>query len=182
MGAVQSPIGSAVSDYLLLPSLGSTPEINWKCVNSLLFPSQALGDKHMDWCSTQDRKRSVNTKNGLVCSCMLENSLVFTPHNGYIYCVTGFLDKLDCNSLLGMRTGESITYIEYYKKRFVQLASDFLVHLFHISSFGFKILSKMRFTDMGLTYALKKNRFLGENIFVRCTITFKDAEYRRLKV
>ncbi|XP_049381530.1 endoribonuclease Dicer homolog 2-like [Solanum stenotomum] len=117
LAAVQSPIGSAVSDYLLLPSLGSTPEINWKCVNSLLFPSQVLGDKHMDWCSTQDSKRSVNTKTGEVCSCMLENSLVFTPHNGHIYCITGFLDKLDCNSLLGMRTGESITYTEYYKKR-----------------------------------------------------------------
>ncbi|XP_015166742.1 endoribonuclease Dicer homolog 2-like [Solanum tuberosum] len=117
LAAVQSPIGSAVSDYLLLPSLGSTPEINWKCVNSLLFPSQVLEDKHMDWCSTQDRKRSVNIKTGVVCSCMLENSLVFTPHNGHIYCITGFLDNLDCYSLLGMRTGESITYTEYYKKR-----------------------------------------------------------------
>ncbi|KAH0777655.1 hypothetical protein KY290_009066 [Solanum tuberosum] len=117
LAAVQSPIGSAVSDYLLLPSLGSTPEINWKCVNSLLFPSQVLEDKHTDWCSTQDRKRNVNTKTGMVCSCMLENSLVFTPHNGHIYCITGFLDNLDCYSLLGMRTGESITYTEYYKKR-----------------------------------------------------------------
>ncbi|KAK4707858.1 hypothetical protein R3W88_028783 [Solanum pinnatisectum] len=117
LAAVQLPIGSAVPDYLLLPSLGSTPEINWICVNSLLFPSQVLGDKHMDWCSTQDRKRSVNTKTGVVCSCMLENSLVFTPHNGHIYCITGFLDNLDCYSLLCMRTGESITYTEYYKKR-----------------------------------------------------------------
>ncbi|KAK4359766.1 hypothetical protein RND71_021995 [Anisodus tanguticus] len=117
LAAVQSPIGSAVSDYLLLPSLGSTPEINWKCVNSFLFPSQVLGEKHMDFCSTQGKKRSVNTKTGVVCSCMLENSLVCTPHNGHIYCITGFLDNLDCNSLLDMRTGESITYREYYKKR-----------------------------------------------------------------
>ncbi|TMW86618.1 hypothetical protein EJD97_021111 [Solanum chilense] len=117
LAAVQSPIGSAVSDYLLLPSLGTTPEINWKCVNSLLFPSQVLGAKHMDCCSTQGRKRSVSTKTGVVCSCMLENSLVFTPHNGHIYCITGFLDNLDCNSLLDTRTGEPITYIEYYKKR-----------------------------------------------------------------
>ncbi|KAK6786604.1 hypothetical protein RDI58_015129 [Solanum bulbocastanum] len=117
LAAVQSPIGSAVSDYLLLPSLGTTPEINWKCVKSLLFPSQDLGDKHMDCCSTQGRKRSVSTKTGVVCSCMLENSLVFTPHNGHIYCITGFLDNLDCNSFLDMRTGEPITYIEYYKKR-----------------------------------------------------------------
>lgn len=131
LAAVQSPIGSAVSDYLLLPSVGTPPEINWKCVNSLLFPSQVLGDKHMDCCSTQDRKCSVNTKTGVVCSCMLENSLVFTPHNGHIYCITGFLDNLDCNSLLNVRTGESITYREYYKKRFVQLATDFLIHLVH---------------------------------------------------
>ncbi|XP_027768905.1 endoribonuclease Dicer homolog 2-like [Solanum pennellii] len=117
LAAGQSPISSAVSDYLLLPSVGKSSEINWKCVNSLLFPSQVLGDKHMDWCSTQDRKRSVNTKTGVVCSCLLENSLVFTPHNGNIYCITGFLDNLDCNSLLNVRTGESITYREYYKKR-----------------------------------------------------------------
>ncbi|KAM3283045.1 endoribonuclease Dicer 2 [Capsicum chacoense] len=117
LAAVKSPIGSAVSDYLLLPSLGATPEINWNCVNSLLFPSQVLGDMHMECCSTQGRQRRVNTKTGVVCRCMLENSLVCTPHNGHVYCVTGFLDNLNCNSLLDMRTGESITYIEYYKKR-----------------------------------------------------------------
>ncbi|KAH0745344.1 hypothetical protein KY285_007001 [Solanum tuberosum] len=67
LAAGQSPIGSAVFDYLLLPSVGTPPEINWKCVNSLLFPSQVLVDhKHMDWCSTQDHKRSVNTKIGVV--------------------------------------------------------------------------------------------------------------------
>ncbi|CAN4126640.1 unnamed protein product [Withania somnifera] len=117
LAADRSHIGSAVSDYLLLPSLGTPPEINWKCVNSLLFPSQVLGDKHIDCCSKQGRKRSVNTKTGVVCSCMLENSLVCTPHNGRIYCITGFLDNLNCNSLLDMRNGESITYREYYKKR-----------------------------------------------------------------
>ncbi|XP_047256670.1 endoribonuclease Dicer homolog 2-like [Capsicum annuum] len=117
LAAVQSPIGSAVSDFLLLPSLGTTPEINWRCVNSLLFPSQELGDKHTDFCSTQRHKRSVNTKTGVVCSCMLENSLAWTPHNGRIYCITGFLDNLDCNSLLDLRTRESITYREYFKKQ-----------------------------------------------------------------
>ncbi|KAH0713477.1 hypothetical protein KY289_009436 [Solanum tuberosum] len=66
LAAGQLPIGSAVSDYLLLPSVGKPPEINWKCVNSLLFSSQVLGDKYMDWCSTQDRKRSVNTKTWVV--------------------------------------------------------------------------------------------------------------------
>lgn len=119
LAAVQLPVGSAVSDYLLLPSLGSTqnPQINWECVNSVLFPSQVLGDKHINCCSTQGHKRSVNTKTGVVCSCMLQNSLVCTPHNGYLYCVTGLLDNLDCNSLLEQRTGESVTYKEYYKKR-----------------------------------------------------------------
>lgn len=109
MAAVQLPVGSAVSDYLLLPSLGSTqnPQIHWECANSVLFPSQVLGDKHIDCCSTQGRKRNVNTKTGVVCSCMLENSLVCTPHNGNVYCITGFLDNLDCNSLLELRTGES---------------------------------------------------------------------------
>ena len=126
LAAVQSPIGSAVSDYLLLPSVGTPPEINWQYVNSLLFPSQVLGDKHMDWCSTQGRRCSVNTISEVVCSCMLENSLVCTPHNGRIYCINGFLENLDCNSLMGVRSEESITYREHYRKRFVQLASDFL--------------------------------------------------------
>ncbi|XP_049381531.1 endoribonuclease Dicer homolog 2-like [Solanum stenotomum] len=116
LAAVQSPIGSSVSDYLLLPSVGTPPEINWKCVNFLLFPSQVLRDKHMNWCSTQGRKRNVNTITGVVCSCMLENSLVCTPHNGHIYCINGFLDNLDCNSLMGVRTEESITYREHFKK------------------------------------------------------------------
>ncbi|NP_001316343.1 endoribonuclease Dicer 2d isoform X3 [Solanum lycopersicum] len=118
LAAVQSPIGSAVSDYLLLPSVGTPPEINWQYVNSLLFPSQVLGDKHMDWCSTQGRRCSVNTISEVVCSCMLENSLVCTPHNGRIYCINGFLENLDCNSLMGVRSEESITYREHYRKRY----------------------------------------------------------------
>ena len=164
MAAGQSPIGSAVSDYLLLPSVGKSSEINWKCVNSLLFPSQVLGDKHMDWCSTQDRKRSVNTKTGVVCSCLLENSLVFTPHNGNIYCITGFLDNLDCNSLLNVRTGESITYREYYKKRYVQLASEFLVHFLPYMIFWFQDIKVCAFYRQGIELCFEEPLLSGKRI------------------
>nr|GMD74464.1 endoribonuclease Dicer homolog 2-like [Ipomoea batatas] len=57
--------GSAVIDYLLLPSIGPVDN------------------------------PPMHTKNGLLFSCLLENSLVWTPHNGNLYCVVGILDDLD---------------------------------------------------------------------------------------
>ncbi|XP_019181512.1 PREDICTED: endoribonuclease Dicer homolog 2-like [Ipomoea nil] len=111
-------MGSASFDYLLLPSTGpsSEPLVDWKIIGSLLFPSEKPDDKHTSSCPLQGCNQ-VHTKNGLVFSCWLENSLVCTPHNGKVYYTTGYLHNLDGNSSLKMRNGGSMTYKEYFKKR-----------------------------------------------------------------
>lgn len=111
-------MGSASFDYLLLPSMGSSsePSVDWKIVDSLIFSSVKPDNKHTTSCSMQGCNL-VHTKNGLVFSCWFENSLVCTPHNGKVYCTTGFLHNMDGNSALKMRNGGSMSYKEYYKKR-----------------------------------------------------------------
>lgn len=110
----------AVFDYLLLPSTGSQQSliIDWGRVGSILFPSKNLCHDRAK-CSPKCQNNIVHTKNGLVCRCVVENSLVCTPHNGYVYCITRTLDGLDGNSMLELRNGETITYKKYYQKRFV---------------------------------------------------------------
>ncbi|XP_019181103.1 PREDICTED: endoribonuclease Dicer homolog 2-like [Ipomoea nil] len=110
--------GSAVIDYLLLPSIGPAddPLIDWKIISSALFSYQNPEDKHSHSCSRHGC-RPMHTKNGLLFSCLLENSLVWTPHNGHIYCIVGILDNLDGSSSLKTGGKESITYKEYYKKK-----------------------------------------------------------------
>lgn len=106
----------AVFDYLLLPcssSYGNPSIIDWKCVCSVLFhwhnrthcsnPKSSCGEVH--------------TKNGLVCRCRLEDCLVYTPHNGYIYSVFGTSDDLDGNSLLNLKNEVAISYKQYFKSR-----------------------------------------------------------------
>ncbi|XP_058216237.1 endoribonuclease Dicer homolog 2 [Rhododendron vialii] len=106
----------AVFDYLLLPCTSSyanpsTIIIDWKCVSSVLFPCENCWHNH-----THCSARQVHTKNGLVCSCTLEDCLVYTPHNGHIYSIFGTLDDLDGNSLLNLKN-EVITYKQYFKSR-----------------------------------------------------------------
>ncbi|KAK2973415.1 hypothetical protein RJ640_011649, partial [Escallonia rubra] len=79
----------AVLDYLLLPSTISSQKpfcIDWRSVSSVLFSCENMFDDHK-YCSSP-KPCGVHTKNGLVCRCMLENSLVYTPHNGHVYCIT----------------------------------------------------------------------------------------------
>uniref|UniRef100_A0A5B6Z5E8 RNase III domain-containing protein n=1 Tax=Davidia involucrata TaxID=16924 RepID=A0A5B6Z5E8_DAVIN len=114
----------AVFDYLLLPSTRSHLHqnrgiIDWKCVRSVLFPGQNLCNNHTNDCLPEGHgRRRLHTKNGSVCSCMLENSLVHTPHNGSVFCITGILDDLDGNSL---KDGEAISYKQYYKRHGIEL-------------------------------------------------------------
>ncbi|KAF6176416.1 hypothetical protein GIB67_018244 [Kingdonia uniflora] len=106
-------------NYLLLPSVGCNKRrpshSDWDIRSHSLFPS-ASSLSHGKYCST---KRNLQAKNGLVCSCMLKSSLVFTPHNGYIYCITGILYELDGKSLIKSK-GEDIptTYKKYYHSRY----------------------------------------------------------------
>ncbi|XP_019186542.1 PREDICTED: endoribonuclease Dicer homolog 2-like [Ipomoea nil] len=112
-------IGSTTFDYLLLPSMGSSskPSVDWKIIDSLLFPSEKPDNKHMSSCPVRGCDHLVHTKNGLVFSCWLVNSLVCTPHNGKVYYTTGFLHHLDGNSALRTRNGGFMSYKEYFKKR-----------------------------------------------------------------
>ncbi|KAE9448063.1 hypothetical protein C3L33_20039, partial [Rhododendron williamsianum] len=111
----------AVFDYLLLPCTSSyanpsTIIIDWKCVSSVLFPCEKRWHNHTHCSAPKSSGRQVHTKNGLVCSCTLEDCLVYTPHNGHIYSIFGTLDDLDGNSLLNLKN-EVITYKQYFKSR-----------------------------------------------------------------
>ncbi|GFP90070.1 endoribonuclease dicer homolog 2 [Phtheirospermum japonicum] len=107
-------IGSPVFSYLLLPVLSSHQgvSIDWNCIDSVRYPANA--SHHF---RTDCRLSKIHTKDGLVCRCMLENSLVCTPHNGFLYCVNGILDGLDGNSTLEVRDGELFTYKKYFEQR-----------------------------------------------------------------
>ncbi|KAJ6429335.1 hypothetical protein OIU84_020879 [Salix udensis] len=111
-------------DYFLLPAFRSCsqPSINWKPISSVLFSYK--NERHFN-CSQNCNAHAVQTKCGPVCACMLHNSLVCTPHNGNIYCITGVFEDLNGNSLLKMGGGGAITYKEYFAKRHsIQLLLD----------------------------------------------------------
>lgn len=105
-------------DYLLLPGT-KVPQrpliIDWKCITSVLFPCEEYSKDHVD-CSLPNW---IYTKSGVVCTCMIQNSLVCTPHNGTLYCITGLLGELNGNSLLSLRDGRALTYKKYYEERSV---------------------------------------------------------------
>ncbi|XP_074323641.1 endoribonuclease Dicer homolog 2-like isoform X2 [Apium graveolens] len=105
-----------VYDYILLPTTGSqqSPTIDWKCVRSILYKNENI---FHDCPLPKDQYNIVQTVNGMVYRCVLENSLVCTPHNGYIYCISGTIDGTNGSSVLNLRDGESITYKKYYEKR-----------------------------------------------------------------
>ncbi|KAH8501303.1 hypothetical protein H0E87_016207 [Populus deltoides] len=103
-------------DYFLLPAFRSCsqPSINWTPIVSVLFSYK--NEDHFN-CSRNGNAHVVQTKCGPVCACVLQNSLVCTPHNGNIYCITGVFEDLNGNSLLKMGDGGAITYKEYFAKR-----------------------------------------------------------------
>lgn len=107
--------GSAVFNYLLIPALGSRHDlsIDWRCISSVLYQKNAAFADHSK-CSS-----AVHTKNGLVCRCMIENSLVCTPHNGFLYCVNGTLDGVRGDTYFTPKDKESVTYKAYYKEKYV---------------------------------------------------------------
>ncbi|XP_050384255.1 endoribonuclease Dicer homolog 2 [Argentina anserina] len=116
--------GNLGFDYLLLPGIRvhQRPSIiDWQCVISVLFPDEEYRKEHID-CSLP---RVLRTKNGVLCTCMIRNSLVWTPHNGSLYCITGLLDEMNGNSLLRLSDGTVLTYKQYYEtKHGINLCSD----------------------------------------------------------
>ncbi|XP_054796957.1 endoribonuclease Dicer homolog 2 isoform X2 [Prosopis cineraria] len=96
-------------DYLMLPATAIDQRpliVDWPSVTSI-FSSQQGCNNH---------GANVRTKDALVCSCKLENSLVCTPHNGQFYITTGRM-KLNGNSVLRLSNGRITTYKKYYKEK-----------------------------------------------------------------
>ncbi|KAF3970735.1 hypothetical protein CMV_005595 [Castanea mollissima] len=105
-------------DYLLLPATGKHHRsliIDWECVVSTEFSCGKACECHVQ-CGSKGYARRIQTKDGPVCTCMLLNSLVYTPHNGYVYCITGILG-LNGNAPLRLRDGRIVTYKKHYEER-----------------------------------------------------------------
>ncbi|MBA0706028.1 hypothetical protein Golax_018170 [Gossypium laxum] len=104
-------------NYLLLPSnyMGPNPVIDWLSIYSILFSYEKVWKNHVD-CNAG----MIQTKSGLVCTCMIKNSLVSTPHNGRTYIIDGLLNNINANSLLTLSDGRVMTYKEYYEQRRIQ--------------------------------------------------------------
>lgn len=105
-------------DYLLVPSTHEQKAslIDWEVIRSVNLTSHKPWERHAD-CSAKDASCILHTKEGLFCTCVLQNALVYTPHNGYVYCTRGILSNLNANSILTRRKSGDESYMEYYEKR-----------------------------------------------------------------
>ncbi|CAI0436579.1 unnamed protein product [Linum tenue] len=107
-------------DYFVLPATASAQKasIDWTCVRSVLFSYKQAWEDHKKYpLQCNGAGVIVTTKDGPACKCMLQNSLVYTPHNRKLYSTLGISDKLSGNSFLSMHDGASVTYKDYYKFR-----------------------------------------------------------------
>ncbi|KAF5462754.1 hypothetical protein F2P56_018736 [Juglans regia] len=108
----------AETDYLLIPATGKHQRpvtIDWHCVNSVLFSCKKNGEFHLNCALPKDSARIVQTEDGPVCTCLLQNSLVYT-HTDQFYCTTGIMG-LNANSRMQHSRGKFNTYKEYYEKQ-----------------------------------------------------------------
>ncbi|XP_062084109.1 endoribonuclease Dicer homolog 2 [Humulus lupulus] len=107
-------------DYLLLPATNPSLRpsiIDWDSVTSVLFSNEKFRKNHIKCNSSKVSSCFMRTKNGLVCTCMIMNSLVYTPHNGHVYYITDILNGMNGNSILKLRDNKSTTYKNYYEVR-----------------------------------------------------------------
>lgn len=113
-------------DYLLLPChwMRQSSFVDLECIRS----TSLLGDVVQDSLLSIHKRKYFNnvhddyyiyTKNGILPRSVLENCLVCTPHNGYFYSVSGFLDGMDGKSHLKLRDNQQKTYTSYYKTRYL---------------------------------------------------------------
>ncbi|KAM7274213.1 hypothetical protein ACFE04_028877 [Oxalis oulophora] len=117
--------GSVTVALTYVGPINLNPSLVLKCRRFQIALFRALMDHNNSW-NTHNcpRKDTVWTKNSLVCTCMIENCLVYTPHNGHVYCITGILQDLNSNSALEL-TNEITTYKKYYKSRYgITLSHD----------------------------------------------------------
>lgn len=115
----QRPSIIDLESIMSMSSLCNDDSKNSACVN---FP-QPNNNSHV----------LLHTQNGMVCTCRIQNSVVYTPHNSILYCITGLLDDLNGNSL--MKDNKSLTYKAHYEAKYVFY--HYLLYL-HVSSFHFK--------------------------------------------
>ncbi|KAL0920159.1 hypothetical protein M5K25_009276 [Dendrobium thyrsiflorum] len=109
--------GSEAVVYLLIPSI--IGGVDWACVDSPAFSIENRMQHLEHCCSTKIVAQLIQIKNGCICRCMLHHSVVYTPHNGHVYCVTGILDEMDINSSFKLRrNGEITTYRKYFLTRY----------------------------------------------------------------
>ncbi|XP_010249398.1 PREDICTED: endoribonuclease Dicer homolog 2 isoform X2 [Nelumbo nucifera] len=107
-----------IVDYILLPFSDNTKCFDWEYV---IYDGNDWG-KQMHYCRCRSNVHWMHTINGIFCRCMLVNSLVLTPHNGHIYCITHILDDLDANSPMKCykckNEDEGVpSYMDYYRSR-----------------------------------------------------------------
>ncbi|TQE05974.1 hypothetical protein C1H46_008398 [Malus baccata] len=108
-------------DYLLLPEarIQRRPLVfDWECTASVLFPYEEHSKEHVDCSLSNNCSHVLHTKNSVVCTCVIQNSLVCTPHNGLLYTITSLLDNLNGNSLMKLRDSQVLTYKSYYATRY----------------------------------------------------------------
>uniref|UniRef100_A0A803L442 Uncharacterized protein n=1 Tax=Chenopodium quinoa TaxID=63459 RepID=A0A803L442_CHEQI len=107
-------------DYILLPRqwVHRSSLVDLECISSASFLRDVVQGSFSNYnkrkCAHQD---DVYTKNGFLHRSVLENCLVCTPHNGYIYSISGILDGMNGNSYLSLSDGTLKTYKSYYKMR-----------------------------------------------------------------
>ncbi|MBA0823434.1 hypothetical protein Goarm_020166, partial [Gossypium armourianum] len=127
-------------DYLLLPSnyMGQNPVIDWLSISSILFSYEKVWKNHVN-CNAG----MIQTKSGLVCTCMIKNSLVSTPHNGRTYIIDGLLNNINANSLLTLSDGGVMTYKEYYEQRLKKMLLDHCVHNVAIPTMKYAVCQQL---------------------------------------
>lgn len=100
-------------DCFVLPSVVRHGQhmIDWRPVDYMHLSEDVW--KHPLGCNAG----IIQTIGGPTCTCMILNSFVYTPHNGFGYCITDIINDLNGNSLLKLRDGSTMTYEDYYKRR-----------------------------------------------------------------
>ncbi|TVU03863.1 hypothetical protein EJB05_50576 [Eragrostis curvula] len=102
--------------YLLLPSISG--KIDWCKIKFSSSPAydEATGKnvRHSHAC---EDAHLVQTKDGLFCTCMLQNCVVYTPQDKIFHSVTGFVD-LDANNIWHLEDGSTISSRKYLKTRY----------------------------------------------------------------
>ncbi|XP_024027815.1 endoribonuclease Dicer homolog 2 isoform X2 [Morus notabilis] len=107
-------------DYLILPATILNPRdlmVKWESTISALFSFEKCNENHTTRCLVKNYFNRTHTKNGIVCTCKLKNSLVYTPHNGNIYWIADILSDMNGNSALKLWGGGVTTYKKFNEQK-----------------------------------------------------------------